>query len=440
MQDEEVIGLGLAGCGVVGTGILHILRDHRETLEARLGARLEVRRVAALNPDKERDPLIPPDLLSFDPIEVAQDPSVDVFIEVMGGLDTAGDAVRAALRAGKHVVTANKALLAEHGEELLHMAEENAVDLYFEAAVGGGIPIIRVLREALASDRIVALRGIVNGTSNYILSRMQTEGLAFEQALAAAQEAGYAEADPSLDVNGGDARHKLTILATLAFGVSVKPSEIACEGIEAITAADIRFARGFGFVIKHLAIGRKLDAGGLDLRVQPSLVPEGSVLAQISGALNAVYLEGAMLGPSLISGLGAGALPTAMSVVSDVVDVARNLRVGAHGRVPSRVVPGRLLEPGKAQDISRLRSEYYLRFTVEDRPGVLARIAGVLGAFDVSIQQMVQEGSRGAGDARVDLVLLTHDARERDVRAALQEIDSLPHILEPACAIRIERG
>jgi homoserine dehydrogenase len=306
--------------------------------------------------------------------------------------------------------------------------------------VGGGIPIIRVLREALSSDRIVALRGIVNGTSNYILSRMQIEGLAFEDALSAAQEAGYAEADPSLDINGGDARHKLTILATLAFGVSVKPDQIACEGIEAISATDIRFAKSFGFVIKHLAIGRKLENGALDLRVQPSLVPEGSVLAQISGALNAVYLEGAMLGPSLISGLGAGALPTAMSVVSDVVDVSRNLRVGAHGRVPSRVVPGRLLETGKIHDIAHLRSEYYLRFTVEDRPGVLARVAGVLGAFDVSIQKMVQEGSRAKGDTRVDLVLLTHDARERDVRAALGEIDGLAHVLEAAHALRVERG
>ncbi len=383
---SRTIRIGLLGCGVVGTGILELLRDNASTIEDRLGGPIEVRHVIARSRGKGRADVVPAELLSFDPMVAIDDPDVDVIVEVMGGLDPAGRLLRAALERGKHVVTANKALLAEEGDALLEMAEARRVDLYFEAAVGGGIPILRVLREGLASDRIVALRGIVNGTSNYILSRMADGGVDFEAALREAQEEGYAEADPTLDIGGGDAAHKLTILATLAFGARVAASSVSVEGIEPIAASDIRFAKRFGYVIKPLAVARAFDDGLLDLRVHPALVPERSVLASVHGALNAVYVEGAMLGPCLLSGLGAGALPTAMSVVSDIVDVGRNLLVGAHGRVPSRSFRGASLRVCDVRDPGRRRSRFYLRFTVRDRPGVLARIAGVLGAFDVSIR------------------------------------------------------
>lgn len=435
------IRIGLVGCGVVGTGILRLLEDNAATIEGRLGAPIEVVGIVAGNPDKARDSIVPTELLTFDWRAVVENPDVDIVVEVMGGLDPAGAIVRGALEHGKHVVTANKALLAEAGDELLEMADERGADLYFEAAVAGGIPIIRVLREGLSSDRIVALLGIVNGTSNYILSRMQSEGIDFDVALAAAQEAGYAEADPTLDVGGGDAAHKLTILATMAYGVKIHPRQIFTEGIDRVGAVDMQFAERFGYVVKPLAVARPNDDGTLDVRVHPALVDEKSVLASVGGALNAVFLEGAMLGPSLLSGLGAGALPTAMSVVSDIVDVGRNLLTDAHGRVPSRSFRGESLRDVEVQDIGRHRARYYLRFTVKDRPGVLARIAGVLGAFDVSIEQMIQEGGGGGNDEeRVTVVILTHHAREKDVQGALREIDALSHVVEATRLLRVEQS
>lgn len=437
---SRAIRIGLLGAGVVGQGILQLLRDHAESIERRLGARIEVRRVVARDAAKARSALLPEELLAFEPERVIDDDEIDVVVEVIGGVEPAGTLLRRAIERNKSVVTANKALLAEHGHELIELAEQRGVDLYFEAAVAGGVPIIRVLREAMASDTVVALRGIVNGTSNYILSRMREAGLEFDVALREAQEKGYAEADPALDVGGGDAAHKLVILATLAFGAKVHPSQVATEGIERVAAIDMEMAGRFGYVIKPLAIGRTLDGGALDLRVHPALVPESSVLASISGALNAVTIEGAMLGPCLLSGYGAGALPTAMSVVSDIVDVGRNLVRGASGRVPQRAWRGEHLVAREVRDAGRNAGPYYLRFAVLDRPGMLARIAGVLGAFDVSIEQMVQQGRAGADDAAVQVVMLTHEAREANVKSALREIHMLSGIVSPTTALRVERG
>ena len=430
------IRIGLLGAGVVGQGILRILSEHAASIERRLGAAIEVACVVARDPDKERP--IDPELLSFDPEDVLGDPSIDVVVEVIGGIEPAGTYVERAIASGRSVVTANKALLAERGHELIEAAEAAGVDLYFEAAVAGGIPVIRVLREALASDTVVAFSGIVNGTSNYILSQMSERGIDFAEALAEAQAEGYAEADPTLDVGGGDAAHKLTILATLAFGAKVHPSQVSVVGIEHVTAVDIAMAARFGYVIKPLAIGREVESGALDLRVHPALVPRSSVLASIGGALNVVALEGAMLGPCLLSGLGAGSLPTAMSVVSDIVDVGRNLALGASGRVPQRAWRGEHLLERPVADPETHRSAFYLRFSVLDRPGILARIAGVLGAFDVSIEQMVQTGRSPEDDAPVQVVMLTHEASEANVRAALGEIQLLNGIVEPARALRIE--
>jgi homoserine dehydrogenase len=437
MMERRTIRVGLIGCGVVGEGILSLLEDNASTIEGRLGAPIEVRRIVARDPSKRRPAAVPADRLSFDPEAVLSDPDIDVVVEAVGGLEPAGSWVRAAIESGKHVVTANKHLLAEHGDELIQLAEERGVDLYFEAAVAGGIPIIRLLREAFTSDRIVALRGIVNGTSNYILSRMTDAGLEFDEALAEAQERGYAEADPTLDVGGGDAAHKLTILATLAFGARVRLDQLPIEGIDTVTASDIDFARRWGYVVKPLAVGRIAESGELDLRVHPALVPERSVLASISGALNAIYLEGAMVGPCLISGLGAGSLPTAMSVVSDIVDVGRNLLVDAHGRVPSRSFRGDALVERAVQDVGDHRARFYLCFDVRDRPGVLARIAGILGAFEVSIEQMIQEG-RGDETTPVSVVMLTHESRERNLRQALREIESLNDVVATPRALRID--
>jgi homoserine dehydrogenase len=434
---DQKIRIGLMGAGTVGVGMLQLLRDNARAIERRLGASIEVRKVIARDRKKDRPELVPPALLSFDPKDVLEDPEVDIVVEVIGGVDPAGSYVRSAIEHGKSVITANKALLAEHGHELIGMAEERGVDLYFEAAVAGGIPVIRVLREALASDTVVSLRGIVNGTSNYILSRMREAGLSFEDALKEAQIKGYAEADPTLDVGGGDAAHKLTILATLAFGAKVHPSQISTEGIDQVAAIDMELAARFGYVIKPLAIARNVG-GALDLRVHPALIPNSSVLASISGALNAIYLEAEMLGPCLLSGAGAGALPTAMSVVSDIVDVARNILHGASGRVPQRAFRSDALEDREVQDVGKHVTPYYLRFSVLDRPGVLARIAGVLGAFDVSIEQMVQQG-RSEGSP-VQVVMITHEAREANVRHALREIHMLSGIVERTHALRIERG
>ncbi len=429
------VRIGLIGCGVVGTGILHLLRNNAVAISGRLGAPIEVRAIAVRDLAQPRDAAVPADLLTSDGLSVATHPEVDVVAEVMGGLEPAGRYVKAALEAGKHVVTANKALIAEKGDALLELAEGRGVDLYFEAAVAGGIPIIRVLRESLASDRIVSLRGIVNGTSNYILSRMRDAGVEFADALHEAQQRGFAEADPTLDVGGGDARHKLAILATLAFGARVHPSQIATEGIDRVSALDMHMAQRFGFVIKPLAIARPVGVR-LELRVHPALVRESDVLASISGAMNAVHIEGAMLGPCLLSGPGAGATPTAMSVVSDIVDVGRNMLVNAHARVPSRAFRGEELREVAPVPAEEHRTRYYLRFTVADRAGVLARIAGILSGFDVSIEQMMQQPSPIEGAA--SLVMLTHEARWGDLRGALTEIERLAMTHEPARVLRID--
>lgn len=431
------IRVGLIGCGVVGQGIMQLLSTHASSIEARLGVPIVVRKIVARDPERERGPYVPRELLSFDPQDVIGDPDIDIVVEVMGGVDNASTHVRAALESGKSVVTANKALLAEQGHELASLAEKKGVDLYFEAAVAGGVPIIRVLREALSSDRIVALRGIVNGTSNYILTRMQQAQMDFGDALKEAQAAGYAEADPTLDVGGGDAAHKLNILATLAFGAHVRPAQITTEGIDTVSALDIQFAQRFGYVIKPLAIARSLDNGMLDLRVHPALVHKSSVLASIQGALNAIYIQGAAVGPVLLSGPGAGALPTAVSVVADIVDVGRNLRTQAAGRVPQRAFQTASLREVEVQDIGQHRCRFYLRFSVLDRSGVLGGITGFLGKHNVSIEQMVQEG-RSTTDAPVSVVILTHPAREGDVRAALKDIDGLDIVAQPTRSLRID--
>ncbi len=426
------IGIGLLGCGTVGGGVLRLLADKGAHLAARAGAPLEVRRILVRDLSKERVPECPPALLTTRAEDVVDDPAIDLVVEVMGGETPARELIERAMDSGKGVVTANKLLLAMDGPALVARAGSRRVDLAFEGAVGGGIPIVRTLREALAGDRIERLTAILNGTCNYILTRMRDDGASFDAALREAQAKGYAEADPTLDVDGHDAAHKLVVLAMLAFGARVDAAEVPVEGIRGLDEADHRYADRFGYAIKHLAIGA--DAGGsVELRVHPTLIPRRSVLANVSGVLNAVLIEGRALGPSLVYGRGAGDLPTAVSVVSDIVDVARSIASGVAG-MQTR---GLSVTPRPLLPLAEVTSRYYLRFGVDDRPGVMGRLAGALGDAGVSIEQIVQHG-RPAGGAPVDVVMITHAAREGSVREALAAIARQGSLRCPARLFRIE--
>jgi len=425
------VRLALLGCGTVGGGVVQLLQANAAYLASRVGAPLEVVRVLVRDPDKERVPQLDRALVTTDPEVLLGDPSIDVYIEVIGGVVPARAYVERAIDSGRSVVTANKMLLALHGPSLVDRAVARGVDLAFEASVGGGIPIVRVLREALASDWVTWLTRIVNGTCNYVLTRMQKDGLPFDAALREAQSKGYAESDPTLDVDGHDAAHKLVVLAMLAFGARVEADQVPTEGIRAIEAVDHHFAGRFGFAIKHLAIGRDLG-DTVELRVHPALVPSDSTLANVPGVLNAIALEGRALGPCLLSGRGAGDMPTAVSVVADVLDVALARREGAAGLMTR----GIQLEARPLAPLGDVETRFYLRFPVFDRPGVLARITGALGDARVSIEQMVQEGRGGEGPVQV--VLLTHRALERDVSSALERIGTADFVARPARVIRVQ--
>lgn len=427
------IQIGLLGCGTVGGGVLKLLAAKASHLAAKAGAPLAVRRILVRDLERRRAPECDRSLLTTDAAAVVDDPEIDLIVEVMGGEEPARELIARAMDRGKGVVTANKLLLAAHGPALLTRAAERRVDLAFEGAVGGGIPIVRTLREAFAPDHVERLVAILNGTCNYILTRMREGGASFAAALSEAQERGYAEADPSLDVDGHDAAHKLVVLAMLAFGARVPAEEVSVEGIRELTEADHRYADRFGYAIKHLAIGRDLG-GAVELRVHPTLIPKRSVLANVSGVLNAVLVEGRALGPSLVYGRGAGDLPTAVSVVADIVDVARSIASGVAGMQTRGVT----VEPRPLRPMAEIEPRYYLRFPVVDRPGVMGRLAGALGSAGVSIEQIVQEGEPQEGGAPVDVVMVTHRAREGDVRAALAEIERASVLLSPARLLRIE--
>ncbi|MGM0578896.1 MAG: homoserine dehydrogenase [Myxococcota bacterium] len=435
MGDEQAIRIGLLGCGTVGTGVLRILRDNAADIRARLGVPVEVTRIAVADRAKARDPVVPTDRVTTDPREVVEDPDVQVVVEVMGGYDPARELILASLRKGRHVVTANKALLARHGAEIFQVADEVHRDVIFEASVGGGIPIIRMLREGLASDRVDTLHAIINGTSNFILTAMSEEGATYGEALSQAQELGYAEADPTMDVGGIDAAQKLSILIALAYGSAVSFDEILTHGIDRVTAADIRFAEAFGYAIKPLAIARAHE-DGLEARVHPALMPEDSMLGSVKGVFNAVYLQSAALGPMMFYGQGAGQLPTAAAVVSDVIEQGRNILRGTSGRIPHLAfhegfVPRRVLRPA-----AETRCPFYLRFPVSDEPGVLASIAGTLGEHGISISRMIQDDLDE--QSPIQIVMITHTAREGDVLDALEVIDAKAFMREPPHYLRIE--
>jgi homoserine dehydrogenase len=427
----RTIGVALLGLGNVGGGVVKLLADNAAAIEARLGARLEVRAIAVRDPDKQgRVVDVERAKLSTDMDAAIARRDVDIVCELIGGTTDARRAVMAAIAAGKHVVTANKALLAEHGAELFAAADAAGVEIYYEAAVCGGVPIIRVLREGLASDRVEALTAIVNGTSNYILTTMAETRRPFADILRDAQQLGYAEADPTLDVGGGDAAHKLAILVGLCFDTRVDANAIPIAGIDRVAPIDLDYASRFGYVIKPLAIARDHGERGVEARVHPALVPAHWLLASVHGAKNAVYVNSYALGASMYYGAGAGMLPTAMSVVSDCLELGRTIFARASGAAarPRVHVPRPLLP------LDDIRSKYYLRFGVVDEPGVLGKLMTVLGAHRVSIAQVVQDAAVGPGAM---VIVVTHEAREGDVRAALAEIDALPIVREPTNVIRI---
>jgi homoserine dehydrogenase len=427
--------IGLLGLGQVGGGVAQIFKANGGEIEARLGSRLNLVRALVRDPVKDRpeDAKGVPLAKSADEIVKAKD--IDIVVELMGGLEPARTLVLEALAHGKPVVTANKALLAEHGPEIFAAATKAGVDVLFEAAVCGGIPIIRTLREALASDRIESLRGIVNGTTNYILSAME-EGKDYGVALAQAQKLGFAEADPAFDVSGKDAAQKLLILASLAFGVQLSMSQISAEGIEHVSAVDFAYAREFGFTIKLLARAQ-LRGGALSLAVRPTLVPHGTPLSTIRGAFNAVEVRSFALGPTLLVGQGAGALPTGSAVVSDIIEAGRNLTARTVGRVPHLAWAGGVHAPTLAPAKSRVGA-WYLRFSVADEPGVLAQIAGSLGARRISIASLVQR-EHGADAGPVTVVVVTHDAPEASLVEAIQGIDANSFSRGPTRILAMDR-
>lgn len=422
------IGVGILGLGNVGAGTVRLLTHNRAAIEARLGAELSVRRILVRDVARRRATETPADALTADIEAVLADPEIGVVVELLGGVEPARTYILAALRAGKHVVTANKAVLAERGPEIFAEAARVGRAVVFEGSVAGGIPLLRSLREGLASDRITGLCGIVNGTSNYILDAMTRTGASFAAALAEAQAAGYAEADPTLDVGGGDAAHKLALLALVAFGVHVDPREIPAEGIDAVSAFDVRAAAELGYVIKSLAIAERGD-DGVRLRVHPTLVPRGHVLAGVHAAYNAVLVQSDALGQSLYYGRGAGMMPTAVAVVSDILDVARDMLAGTARIAAPPAIPA---EPRPLADVA---CAHYLCVRAPHLPGVLGRVATCLGRHGVSIRRMTQETP--PDDAPAAMVMLTEPVAEAAIAAALAELAEPPERIGPITRIRL---
>jgi homoserine dehydrogenase len=430
------IGIGILGLGTVGSGAVKVLQSHREELEEKIGAPVKLRVIADLDLINPRKGLTLKDLpLTTDASRVLEDPAVDIVVELIGGLEPARGLILRALANGKHVVTANKALLATHGEELYAEARRRGRMLGFEAAVAGGIPLIRSVKEGLVANRVTSLYGIVNGTSNYILSRMTDEGEEFSRVLAEAQAKGYAEADPTYDVEGIDSAHKLQILATLAFRTSVKLKDIYVEGISKITPQDISLASEMGFRIKLLAIA-KAGNGTLELRVHPTMIRDTSPMSAVSGVFNAVFLSGDVVNDLMFYGRGAGQMPTASSVWADVVEIARRLAAGQAAVPQDLPVLGR--KPLALKPFEEILSSYYLYVSALDQPAVLAQIAGILGKHQISIASVIQKMRQHA--KAVPVVMMTHEAQEGAMQKALREIDQLGVVVAPTRMIRVEES
>lgn len=427
-MSADAVRVGVLGCGNVGSAVIRLLDEHADEIARRAGCRLQVGRVAVRDPSRARDVPIDRSRFTADPIEVLDDPDVDVVCELIGGDEPAGALILSAFERGKPVVTANKELLATRGRELFDASDAKGLDLYFEAAVGGGIPLIRPLKESLTGERVRRVLGIVNGTTNFILTKMADEGRSFADVLAEAQALGYAEADPTADVEGHDAAAKCAILASIAFNARVTSADVFREGIAHVSPEDIEFARRLGYVVKLLAIAELVEGDRIAARVHPAMIPATHPLAAVRDAYNAVFVEGPHIGELMFYGRGAGGDATATAVVGDLVSVARNLQAGARG-VGCTCFHERTIRP-----MSEMEGQYYILTSVEDRPGVLAEIAGVFGRNQVSLKSMWQEG---LGD-EARLVFVTHRAREGAFQEAAAQIRVLPSVREVRSILRVE--
>ncbi len=436
---KQDIGIGILGLGTVGTGIARLLTENSDLIAKRLGAALTIRCAADLEIEKDRGVKFADGVLTTDPLEVIADPEVDIVLELIGGKETALDLIHKAIDQGKHVVTANKALLAEKGMELFRKASAANVNIAFEPSVGGCMPIVKTLRESLAGNHIHSICGILNGTCNYILSKITEEGVPFADALAEAQEKGYAEANPGLDVDGIDTTHKAAILSALAYGMELNFGDIYMEGISGITPMDIEFAAQCGYKIKLLAITKyDRDADAAEVRVHPTMIPDTGPLSKVDGTLNAVSIRGDAVGDMMLYGHGAGMMPTASAVLSDIVDIARILLAGGGIHVPLLSYQMNNIRKIPVRPIDEISTHYYFRFSAVDRPGVLSKIAGILGEHGISIKSVHQiERELNGG---VPIFMLTHKALEADVKSALSQISALDVIINEPILIRIEES
>ncbi len=431
---KEKISIGIIGLGTVGTGTVRIILDNKDLLKERLGFEINLRRVADIDIKRDRGINVPKEILTTDVDALLNDPNIDIVVELIGGIRPAKDFILRAIKNGKHIVTANKALLATGGTEIFNAAREAGVEIGFEASVAGGIPIIKIIREGLVANRIKAVYGIINGTSNYILTKMTEENVGFQDALKEAQRLGYAEADPTLDIEGIDSAHKLTILASLSYGIPISYKDIYTEGISGISPQDIGFASEFNYKVKLLAIAKEVN-GEVELRVHPTMLPAHYLISKVDGPFNAIYVEGDATGSTLYYGRGAGDMPTGSAVVSDIVDIGK--RVMGHGSWVPRPLPLTPYPlPLKIRKMDDVTSMYYFRFSALDKPGVLSKISGILGNYNISIASVIQKGRR-IGEA-VPVVVLTHEAKEKDVRQAIKEIDQLPVVMHRTVFIRVE--
>ncbi|MBN1904334.1 MAG: homoserine dehydrogenase [Deltaproteobacteria bacterium] len=428
------VNVGIIGFGTVGAGTAEILLENREIIRKRVGLDIVLKRVADLDLVSDRGISLPKGVLSNDSNGLLNDPEIDIVVELIGGMTTAKSFISTALKNGKHVVTANKALLAEHGSELYEIAKKAGVNLAYEAAVGGGMPVIGALRDGLAANNTLKIIGILNGTSNYILTRMSKEGLPYEDAVNGAIKLGYAEDPPTLDVNGTDAAHKLAILISLAYGVPAPFGSIYKEGIDRLTPEDILFADQFGYCIKLLTIAQNLG-DEIEARVHPAMLPKNHMLANVNEAFNAVFIEGDYVGPTLYYGQGAGRMPTGSAVVSDIMAIARKIKSNADKTSSPLGFADSEGQTIKIQSIKNLKTAYYFRFMAVDKPGVLSKISGILGERNISISSVIQKG-RDA-DGAVPIVMLTHEAYEQDVTEALAMLDKLDILKDRTMMIRV---
>ncbi|WP_147073427.1 homoserine dehydrogenase [Sulfuriferula plumbiphila] len=431
------INVGLLGLGTVGGGTLTVLRRNATEITRRAGREIRVTMAAVRDLDKARPYASAGLALTNNPFAVVDNPDIDIVVEMMGGISPAKDLILMAIENGKHVVTANKALIANHGTEIFAAAQKKGVMVAFEAAVGGGIPIIKAIREGLTANRIEWIAGIINGTTNFILTEMRDKGAGFDEMLKEAQRLGYAEADPTFDVEGVDAAHKLTIMSAIAFGIPMQFERAYIEGITQITGADVKYAEQLGYRIKLLGITRR-TAKGIELRVHPALIPARRLIANVDGAMNAILVKGDAVGPTLYYGAGAGAEPTASSVVADLVDITRMHTADPHNRVPHLAFQPDALSDEPILPMDEVRTAYYLRLRALDKPGVLADVTRILADLDISIDAMMQKEPH-EGEEQVDIIMLTHQSVEKNINAAMTKIESLPAICGKIARIRLEQ-